>query len=52
MIEFLVSLDRNVAVGMAQAAAAIALCLGVVVLCRWFAVHVERETAVSLVAKR
>ena len=48
MIEFLVSLDRNVAVGMAQAAAAIALCLGVVVLCRRFAVHVERETAVSL----
>ena len=48
MIEFLVSLDRNVAVGMAQAAAAIALCLSVVVLCRRFAVHVERETAVSL----
>jgi UDP-glucose/iron transport system permease protein len=48
MIEFLASLDRNVAVGMAQAAAAIALCLGVVVLCRRFAVHVERETAVSL----
>ncbi len=48
MTEFLVSLDRNVAVGMAQAAAAIALCLGVVALCRRFAVHVERETAVSL----
>jgi putative ABC transport system permease protein len=48
MIELLDSLDRNVAVGMAQAAAAIALRLGVVVLCRWFAVHVERETAVSL----
>ncbi len=48
MIEFLVSLDRNIAVGMAQAAAAIALCLGVVVLCRRFGVHVERETAVSL----
>jgi putative ABC transport system permease protein len=48
MIELLVSLDRNVAVGMAQAAAAIALCFGVVVLCRWFAFHVERETAISL----
>jgi putative ABC transport system permease protein len=48
MIELLASLDRNVAVGMAQAAAAIALCLGVVVLCRRFAVHVERETVLSL----
>ena len=48
MIEFLASLDRNVAVGMAQAAAAIALCLGVVVLCRRFAVHIERETVISL----
>jgi hypothetical protein len=48
MIEFLASLDRNVAVGMAQAAAAIALCLGVVVLCGRLAVHVERETVVSL----
>ena len=48
MIEFLASLDRNVAVGLAQAAAAIALCFGVVVLCRRFAVHVERETVISL----
>src|SRR6476619_1002538 len=48
MIEYLASLDRNVAVGMAQAAAAIALCLAVVVLCRRFAVHVERETVISL----
>jgi UDP-glucose/iron transport system permease protein len=48
MIEFLANLDRNVAVGMAQAAAAIALCLGVVLLCRRFAVHVERETVLSL----
>ena len=48
MIELLASLDRNVAVGMAQAAAAIALCLGVVVLCRRFAVHIERETVISL----
>jgi putative ABC transport system permease protein len=49
MAEFLASLDRNVVLGLAQAAAAIALCLGVVVLCRSFAVHVERETAISLV---
>jgi putative ABC transport system permease protein len=49
MIELLASLDRNVGVGMAQAAAAIALCLGVVILCRRFAVHVERETMLSLV---
>lgn len=48
MIEFLASLDRNVAVGIAQAAAAMALCLGVVVLCRRFAVHVEREPVISL----
>jgi putative ABC transport system permease protein len=48
MIELLGSLDRNVGLGLAQAAAAIALCLGVVVLCRRFAVHVERETMLSL----
>jgi UDP-glucose/iron transport system permease protein len=41
-------LDRNVVLGMAQAAAAIALCFGVVMLCRRFAVHVERETVISL----
>src|SRR3977135_2929007 len=34
--------------GMAQAAGAIALCAVVVLLCRRFAVHVERETAISL----
>ena len=33
---------------MGQAAAAIALCLGVVILCRRFWVHVERETVLSL----
>jgi putative ABC transport system permease protein len=42
------SLNDNVVMGMAQAAAAIALCLAVVVLCHRFAVHVERETALSL----
>lgn len=49
MAEFLNSLDRNVDLGLAQAAAAIALCLVVVVLCRRFQVHVERETVISLV---
>src|SRR3977135_1282141 len=34
--------------GMAQAAGAIALCAVVVLLCRRFAVHVERETAISV----
>src|SRR5262249_58445499 len=48
MAEFLNSLDHNVVLGMAQVAAAIALCFGVVMLCRRFAVHVERETVVSL----
>ena len=44
----LASLDSGVFTGLAQAAAAIALCIAVVVLCRWYAVHVEREAAVSL----
>ena len=48
MTELLNSLHSDVVMGMAQAAAAIALCLAVVVLCRRFAVHVERETALSL----
>ena len=48
MVEFLHSLDRNVVVGMGQAAVAIALCVGVVIFCRRFGVHVERETVLSL----
>jgi putative ABC transport system permease protein len=40
--------NHQVALGIGQAAAAVALCMAVVVLCRWFAVHVERETALSL----
>ena len=48
MADFLQSLDRNVLLGLAQAAAAIAVCLGVVLLCRRFSVHVERETVISL----
>ena len=37
-----------VVMGLGQAAAAIVICLAVAVLCRWFAVQVERETALSL----
>jgi putative ABC transport system permease protein len=40
--------NHQVILGIGQAAAAVALCMTVVVLCRWFAVHVERETALSL----
>jgi putative ABC transport system permease protein len=42
------SLGSDVVVGIAQAAGAIALCLGVVALCRWFGVNVEREAASSM----
>jgi putative ABC transport system permease protein len=48
MVEFLHSVDRNVILGLAQAAAAIVLCLGVVLMCRRFGVHAERETVISL----
>ena len=41
-------MNSDVARGMAQAAGAIVLCLAVVGLCRQFAVHVERETAISI----
>src|SRR4051794_18189811 len=41
-------LGGDVVLGIAQAAGAIALCLGVVILCRWFAVNVEREAVSSL----
>jgi UDP-glucose/iron transport system permease protein len=46
--ELLNSVSSDVVMGMAQAACAIAICLAVVVLCRRFAVHVERETITSL----
>jgi putative ABC transport system permease protein len=46
--ELLKSLSSDVVLGMAQAACAIAICLAVMVLCRRFAVHVERETITSL----
>jgi putative ABC transport system permease protein len=42
------SLGGDVTTGLVQAAGAIALCLAVVVLCRLFAVHVEREAAISI----
>src|SRR6478609_9180772 len=48
MSELLSMWNHQVIVGIAQAAAAVALCLAVVFLCRRFAVHVERETAFSL----
>ena len=47
--ELLNSLNSSVVVGMAQAAGAIVLCAAVVLLCRRFAVHVERETAISVI---
>lgn len=40
--------NHQVVLGLGQAAAAVALCLAVVFLCRRFAVHVERETVLSL----
>ena len=43
------TLSSDVSMGMAQAAGAVTLCLAVVLICRYFAVHVERETALSLV---
>jgi putative ABC transport system permease protein len=42
------ALSGDVMLGLAQAVGAIVLCAAVVVLCGWFAVHVERETAVSI----
>jgi ABC-type amino acid transport system permease subunit len=42
------SLSSDVVMGIGQAACAIVICLAVVLLCRRFAVHVERETMVSL----
>jgi putative ABC transport system permease protein len=40
--------DSNIAIGLAQSAGAVTLCLAVVGLCRRFAVHVEREAAISI----
>jgi putative ABC transport system permease protein len=41
--------DHQVLIGLAQAAAAIVVCLGVVTLCRLFNVRVGRETSLSLI---
>lgn len=42
------NLNGSLALGLAQAGGAIVLCVGVVIACRRFAVHVEREAAVSI----
>jgi putative ABC transport system permease protein len=42
-------MNSHIAMGMVQAAAAIALCAVVVLVCSRFAVHVGRETAISMV---
>ena len=47
-IAIMSSVSNDVGMGLAQAAAAIALCIAVVLVCRRFAVHVERETMTSL----
>ncbi len=47
--DLLNNLSGQLAVGVGQAAGAIALCLAVVALCRRFTVHVEREAAISIV---
>lgn len=41
-------ISSDVLMGLAQAAAAIALCAAVVAVCGWQSVHVEREAAVSM----
>jgi putative ABC transport system permease protein len=46
--ELLNHLSGNLAMGLAQAAGAIVLCAAVVIACRRFGVHVEREAAISI----
>src|SRR4029077_3136700 len=48
LTELLNSVNNDIARGMFEAAGAIVLCAGVVLLCRRFSVHVERETAISI----
>ncbi|HEX3994247.1 MAG TPA: ABC transporter permease [Acetobacteraceae bacterium] len=48
LAELLNNLSSNLVTGLAQAAGAMLLCLVVVIACRRFAVHVEREAAVSI----
>jgi putative ABC transport system permease protein len=47
--ELMNALSHDVGIGLAQAGAAAILCMAVVLLCRRFAVHAERETLISLV---
>jgi putative ABC transport system permease protein len=47
--DFMQRLGSDISMGLLEAAGAIALCLAIVLICRWFAVHVERETVISLV---
>jgi putative ABC transport system permease protein len=49
MSELITTLHSDIGMGLAQATGAMALCVAVVLLCRRFAVHVERETAISMV---
>jgi putative ABC transport system permease protein len=42
------SIGSDIWMGLAEAIGAMALCAAVVALCRWQAVHVEREAAVSM----
>jgi putative ABC transport system permease protein len=46
--DLLNNLGSDIPAGLAQASSAIALCLAVVILCRWFGVHVGREAAMSM----
>jgi putative ABC transport system permease protein len=46
--DLLNSVNGDISKGMLQAAGAIVLCLAVVGLCRRFAVHVERESVISI----
>ena len=48
MTELVQGLDQKILLSLAQAAAAIVLCFSLVLLCRRFSVHVERETTLSL----
>jgi putative ABC transport system permease protein len=48
LAELMQRLGSDVSMGMAQATGAVVLCVAVVLTCRWFTVHVERETVISL----
>jgi putative ABC transport system permease protein len=48
LTELINSLGSDITLGLAQAAGAVALCLAVVALCRWFALQVEREAVSSM----